>query len=123
MVNIDKSAISFGKNCTIDMKNDVNNELNIQKDALPEKNLRLPTEVGKATNEVFMYLPTKIKELIGGWSGREASCAGREVLLKSVAQVVPTYSMSGFMLPVKTCKKMRTATSNYWWVALQTTCI
>lgn len=71
--------------------------------------------MGRATNEVFEYFPTKIKGLIGGWSGREASCAGRETLLKSVAQAVPTYSMSCFLLPVNTCKKMRTAISNYWW--------
>lgn len=48
--------------------------------------------------------------------GREASCAGREVLLKSVAQALPTYySMSCFLLPVNTCKRMRQSIANYWW--------
>lgn len=37
-------------------------------------------------------MATRIKSLIGPCSGREASCARREVL-KSVAQAVPTYSM------------------------------
>jgi hypothetical protein len=60
-------------------------------------------------------MPTRVKGLIGSWSGREASCAGREILLKSVAQVVPMYSMSCFLLSFNRCKKMRQAIANYWW--------
>lgn len=52
---------------------------------------------------------------IESWCGREASCAGREVLIKSIAQAVPTYSMGCFLLPKNICKKMRMAISNYWW--------
>ncbi|GJN11871.1 hypothetical protein PR202_ga30105 [Eleusine coracana subsp. coracana] len=65
--------------------------------------------------EAFEFLPTRIKGLIGTWSGQEASGAGREVLLKSVAQAVPLYSMSCFLLSKTTCKKMRSAMANYWW--------
>lgn len=50
-----------------------------------------------------------------GLERREASSAGWETLLKSVAQAVPTYSMSCFLTPKGTCKKMRTTISNYWW--------
>lgn len=66
-------------------------------------------------NDCFEYLPSQVKGRIGSWCGREASCAGREVLIKSVAQAVPTYSMSCFLLPVNTCKKMKSAVANYWW--------
>lgn len=52
---------------------------------------------------------------MGAWSGKEASVAGREVLLKSVTQAVPSYPMSCFLIPKDTCKKMRTVISNYWW--------
>jgi hypothetical protein len=52
---------------------------------------------------------------IESWCGREASCVGREVLIKSIAQAVPTYSMSCFLLPIITCKKIRAAAANYWW--------
>ncbi|GJM91105.1 hypothetical protein PR202_ga07449 [Eleusine coracana subsp. coracana] len=97
------------------MKEEVKTALDIQKEALAEKYLGLSTEVGRSANEVFEYTPSRVTGLIGGWSGREASCAGREVLLKSVAQVVLTYSMSCFLLPGKTCKKTRTAVVNYWW--------
>jgi len=35
--------------------------------------------------------------------------------VKSVAQVVPTYPMSCFLLPKDTCRKMKTVILNYWW--------
>lgn len=115
MVNREKSAIFFSKNCSSDAKKEVQQCLDIRNVALAEKYLGLPTSVGRATKEVFEYMPAKVKGLIGSWSGREASCAGREVLLKSIAQAVPTYSMSCFLLPADTCKKMRQAIANYWW--------
>jgi hypothetical protein len=46
--------------------------------------------VGRLDYEAFDFMATRIRNLVGAWSGREASCAGREVLLKFVAQAVPT---------------------------------
>jgi hypothetical protein len=89
--------------------------LNIHKEALAERYLGLPTEVGRNTAKVFEYLLAQVKGRIESWCGREASCAGREILIKSIAQAVPTYSMSYFLLPVNTCKKMKSAIANYWW--------
>ena len=88
----------FSKNCTDDMKLEVWQSLNIEQEAPAERYLGLPTNVGCSSSEVFEFIPTRIRNLIGTWSGREASCAGREVLVKSVAQAVPTYSMSCFLL-------------------------
>ena len=96
------------------MKDEVRQSLNIETEALAEKYLGLPTAVGRSTSEAFKFMPTRIKNLIGTWSGREASCARREVLLKSVAQAVPTY-LSCFLLSKTTCKKMKSPIANYWW--------
>jgi ribonuclease HI len=80
-----------------------------------EIGLTYPTAVGRSTKESFEFMPTRIRKLIGTWSGREASCAGREVLIKAVAQAVPTYPMSCFLIPKDTCKKMKSVIANYWW--------
>jgi hypothetical protein len=119
MVNRDKSAVFFSSNCSDDMKVEVRQALNIETEALAEKYLGLPTALGRSTIEAFEFIPTRIKNVIGTWSGREASQAGREVLLKSVAQAIPTYSMSCFLLSKTTCKKMRSPIANYWWAARQ----
>jgi hypothetical protein len=68
--------------------------------------------------EAFEYMLARVRGLVGAWSGREASCAGREVLLKSVAQAVLTYPMSCFLIPKDTCRKMKSMISNYWWGSL-----
>jgi hypothetical protein len=115
LVNRDKSAIFFSANCLEDAKTSVQNRLDIQIEALAERYLGLPTTIGRSTKEAFEYPPSRVRGVIESWSNREASCAGREILLKSVAQAMPTYSMSCFLLPVDTNKKVRQAIANFWW--------
>lgn len=57
----------------------------------------------------------KVWKRVQGWSDRPLSRAGKEVLIKSVAQAIPTYIMSCFQLPDGICEKMRAIVSNYWW--------
>ncbi|GJN09500.1 hypothetical protein PR202_ga27513 [Eleusine coracana subsp. coracana] len=115
LVNKSKSVVFFSGNCTDTMKTKVREALHIENEALAEKYLGLPTCIGRSSKEAFEYMPTRIHDLVGGWSGREASGAGREVLIKSVAQAVPTYPMSCFLIPKDTCKKMKLVIANYWW--------
>jgi hypothetical protein len=65
MINRDKSAIFFSKNCTDESKNEVRNCLDIQKEALEEKYLGSPTSVGRAMKETFEYMPARVEGLIG----------------------------------------------------------
>ena len=115
MVNKDKSTVFFSSNCDEQVKQEFRHELHIETEALSDKYLGLPTVVGRYSTKAFDFMATRIKNLVGTWSGREASCAGREVLLKYVAQAVPTYSMSCFLLSKTMCKKMRLTIANYWW--------
>jgi len=115
VVNKDKWAVIFSSNCDEQVKQEFRHELHIETEALSDKYLGLSTGVGRSSTETFDFMATRIKNLVGTWSGREASCAGCEVLLKSVAQAVPTYSMSCFLLSKTTCKKMRSTIANYWW--------
>lgn len=115
LVNRDKSAIFFSANCDNACKREVREVLHIDMEALAEKYLGFPTALGRATKDTFEFMPTKIRNLVGTWSGHEASCAGRDVLFKSVAQVVPTYPMSCFLIPKDTCRKMKSMIANYWW--------
>ena len=40
---------------------------------------------------------------------------GREVLIKTLAQVIPTYSISMFKIPNKICDDINLALAKYWW--------
>jgi len=115
LVNKQKSTVFFIQNYTAEMKTEVRQVMNIEQEALAEKYLGLPTALGRSASEAFEFMPTRLRNVIGTWSGRAASQAGREVLLKSVALAVPTYSMSCFLLSKTTCRKMKTPIANYWW--------
>ena len=40
---------------------------------------------------------------------------GKEVLIKSVAQAVPFYTMSCFLLPKKLCEELIGMIRQFWW--------
>ena len=50
-----------------------------------------------------------------GWKEKHISKPGREVLIKIVAQAIPTYSMSMFKFPKKICDDINLALAKYWW--------
>lgn len=114
-MNKEKLAVFFSKNCSQNAKELVCNGLQIFKEALAEKYLGLPTEVDRDISGSFEYLPSQVTGRIQSWCEREASCAGREALLKSVAQAIPTHSMSCFLLPLNICRKLKSTIANYWW--------
>ena len=51
-----------------------------------------------------------------GWKEKHFSKAGREVLIKIVAQVILTYSMSLFKIPKTVCDGINLVLAKYWWV-------
>ena len=62
-----------------------------------------------------MHINERIRSKVRGWSERNLACAGREVLLKSVVQSIPTYSMSCFQLTKKVCTGISSCMAKYWW--------
>ena len=43
------------------------------------------------------------------------SRAGKEVLIKAVAQSIPTYTMGVFQLPIKLCEELNSMCAKFWW--------
>ena len=52
---------------------------------------------------------------IAAWKGKLLLSAGREILIKAVAQATSTYTMSCFKLPDSLCKDLSAMMSNFWW--------
>ncbi|WVZ88323.1 hypothetical protein U9M48_034858 [Paspalum notatum var. saurae] len=68
-INLDKSSIHFAKGCRQDVREQVKGLLNIQNEALNEKYLGMPTDVGNLTNGAFKYLEDRVwREFRDGWS-------------------------------------------------------
>ena len=63
----------------------------------------------------FKEFRERIAKRVIEWKEKFISKAGREVLIKTVAQVILTYSMSLFQLPKMLCSNMNSIMAKYWW--------
>ena len=63
----------------------------------------------------FKGLQERITKRVMGWKKKTISKVGREVLIKTVAQTMPTYSMSIFKFPKKVCDAINSVLTKYWW--------
>ena len=53
--------------------------------------------------------------MLAGWKKKLLSKAGKEVLIKAVAQAIPAYTMSCFNLPDSFCDDLMGMIRNFWW--------
>ena len=77
--------------------------------------LGMPEKICGSKKQVFSFVQDRMNEKINSWSGKLLSRGGKEVQIKSVAQAVPTYVMSCYLLPIDTCNKLSAAVAHFWW--------
>lgn len=64
---------------------------------------------------VFNYLKDKIWSKINCWNTKLLSRAGKAVLLRNVAQCIPAYTMSCFLIPKTLCQELERMMNAFWW--------
>lgn len=80
-----------------------------------QKYLGLPNMVGKKKSAALGYLKDCLRERIQGWEKKNLSKGVKEVLIKTVAQALPNYAMSMFLLPQQLCADMDNMLNKFWW--------
>lgn len=106
MINKDKSSVLFSPNTDQRDNNQVREELHISQEAKNERYLGLPVPIGKSRKKAFEYIKKNIWVRIQGWQEKLLSKAEKEVLIKAVAQAIPTYAMSFFDLTEGLCEEI-----------------
>jgi hypothetical protein len=114
-VNMDKSSIHFAKGCSGQLREEIKGILDVHNETLSEKYLGMPSDVGNSINGAFKYLRDRVWKKVQGWLEMLLSVAGKEVLIKAVAQAIPTFSMSCFRLPRGLCQHINALLRNFWW--------
>lgn len=66
-------------------------------------------------SEVFGFIKERLLERIQGWDKRNLSKGGKKILIKSIAQTFPSYSMSVFLLPHEVCRELEMIMTKFWW--------
>jgi hypothetical protein len=63
-VNLDKSSIHFAKGCRQSVREEIKEILNVHNEALSEKYLGMPSDVGNAVSGAFKYLKDRVWEKV-----------------------------------------------------------
>jgi hypothetical protein len=71
--------------------------------------------IGRNKKALFGYLKDHMWKKIQNWSGKHLSKAGREVLVKSVAQAIPAYCISSILLPESLGEELEKMINSFWW--------
>jgi len=114
-INKEKSSVMFSKNAKSVDKQLVMTALGISAEARNEKYLGLPVYTGQSKEKTFNYLKDRVWKRIQGWKEKLLSKAGKEVLIKSVAQAIPSYAMSCFDLTKTLCDAISSMIYRFWW--------
>ena len=63
---------------------------------------------------MFADVKERVAKKLSGWKEKLLSIGGREVLVKAIAPAIPTYTMSGFLLPKSLCDDIEGIMRRFW---------
>ncbi|GKD54100.1 reverse transcriptase [Tanacetum coccineum] len=105
-VNFQKSSAFFSPNTSSSLRDDICGDLHVHQIDPKAKYLGLPFIFGQKKAEMFGFLLDRVLQKMKGWKQKILSQLGREVLIKSVIQAIPTYAMQCFILPSSLLNKL-----------------
>ncbi|XP_057432687.1 uncharacterized protein LOC130725479 [Lotus japonicus] len=115
VINLDKSMFSVSRNVPQNGLDELKQLLNVKAVESFDKYLGLPTMIGKSKTQIFNFVIDRVWKKLKGWKESTLSRAGREVLIKSVVQAIPSYVMSCFILPDSVCADIERMVSRFYW--------
>jgi len=114
-VNMDKSEMIFSPNISMDFKKEFQHILPIKISTSVQKYLGMPTHFGRSKEQDFNFIMDRIWKKLKGWKEKSLSFEGIAVLIRAVAQEIPAYIMSCFLLPKGLCSRIEKAVCSFWW--------
>ena len=112
-LNRAKTSFFFSSNVPTTIKEEIQKRFGVQVIKQHEKYLGLPSLVGRNKRNSFNDIKEKLGKKLAGWKEKMLSKAGREVLIKAVAQAIPTYTMSCFKIPDSLCDDLTSMIRNF----------
>lgn len=117
LINPAKCSIMFNNKCEAAEQEQVKQVLAVERELFEAKYLGLPTQRGRVKGDHFQDLKERLSKRLGDYSEKFMSAAAKEVLIKAVAQALPTYIMSVFKLPLGLCDDLTSMIRGFWWGA------
>ena len=93
-INRTKTTLIFSKSTSQDLQDTIKEARGVRLVQQYEKHLSLPSFIGQKMKESFDNFKQRVWKKQQGWEGKLLSQARQEILIKVVAQVLPSYMMS-----------------------------
>lgn len=114
-VNLTKSVVFFSTNVQQEERNQLCSRLQMEEAGEDCKYLGLPNMMKKSKAATLGFLKEKVKNRMFSWDGKWFSQGGKEVLVKAVAQCLPNYAMSCFLIPNEIICDIERSITRFWW--------
>ncbi|KAL4323307.1 hypothetical protein GQ457_11G024900 [Hibiscus cannabinus] len=114
-INFDKSTIFFSPNTPTAHRRQISSVLGVSEVFDPGIYLGVPLKIGKNKTDAFGFVNETVDKRIDGWTKRLLSFGGMEIFLKSVAQALPQYIMSCYLLPRTVTDRVTSSMHRFWW--------
>lgn len=115
MINYAKSLVTFSSNTSEVSRKEVCDQLGVSEVQNPGRYLGMPMCVGRRKTATFSFLSERIDQKLQTWQNQTLSKAGKILLLKTAAQVVPNFWMSMFLIPIEVCDRIEKKMNAFWW--------
>ena len=89
-LNRAKTSLYFNSNTAIEIQEEMKNRFRAQVIKQHEKYLGLPSLVGKNRKNSLKGIKEKLEKKLAGWKEKLLSKVGKKILIKVVAQTIPT---------------------------------
>jgi hypothetical protein len=117
LINQSKCSILFSVACPQGTQDTIRTILQVERDQFEAKYLGLPTPDGRMNRGKFESLQSRLSKRLIEWGDGLLAQSAREILIKAIAQAIPTYVMGVFKLPFSVCDDLTKLIRNYWWGA------
>lgn len=114
-LNRAKTSLFFSSNTDQQLQEEIKTRFGAQIIRQHEKYLGLLSLVGRNKRNTFNAVKEKLATKLAGWKEKLLSKAGKEILIKTIAQAIPTYTMSCFKIPNSLCDDLTSMIRNFWW--------
>ncbi|XP_050259802.1 uncharacterized protein LOC126704853 [Quercus robur] len=105
-LNWSKTSLFFSPNVADELKESIKAMFSANEIWPHESYLELPSLVGRSKSNTFINLKQRVANKVSGWKEKLLTTASKEILIKAIAQAIPSYSMSCFLLPKKLCDEL-----------------
>ena len=105
----------FSSNIHTDKQNEIIGMLGIEVMDGNSYYLRLPSVLGLSKRAIFGFMKDRLRKRLSKWQSKLLSRAGKSILIRIVAQALPTYSMGAFLIPPSVLEELKKMLNSFWW--------